>query len=92
VVAVETGRQIGRHALQNFLRPVPNLSGATRLSASEFQLQIAPGPVSSYIVERSQDLRQWLPLQTNVYGTVLHSDTSVAGADRRFYRTTIVAH
>ncbi|MCI0534568.1 MAG: vanadium-dependent haloperoxidase [Verrucomicrobiales bacterium] len=88
VVGVELGQRIARHALENFLRPVPHFTGAARLSTGEFQLHFNPGRSVSYVIETSGDLSQWMPWQTNIYGAILQNDPG-APADRRFFRALI---
>lgn len=88
VVGVEVGRNIARHAVANFLRPLPRLAGGAPPAAGGFQLQITSGPPFSYVVETSGDLGQWTPWLTNLYGAVLLTDPG-APADRRFYRAAL---
>ena len=84
-VAVEVGQRIARHAFQNFLRPVPNLTSGVRVNPGEFQLSLNTGRVFPYLIESSSDLLQWQPWQTNTYGIVLLTDPTAA-ASLRFYR------
>jgi hypothetical protein len=87
LTGLELGRTIAQNALANYLRPVPHFADVTR-KAGEFQLFLSPGRSLSYVIETSSDLAQWVPWQTNVYGAVLHTD-STPSADRRFYRTSL---
>lgn len=88
VVGVDLGRNIARHAVANFLRPLPRLAGGTPPAAGGFQLQVTSGPPFSYVVETSGDLAQWTPWLTNLHGAVLLTDPG-APADRRFYRAVL---
>jgi hypothetical protein len=90
LAGVELGRKIARNALTNFLRPVPHFTGAARLPAGEFQLQLEPGRNFTYVIQTSNDLAQWLPWKTNSYGIVIQTDVNAAAADRRFYRALIL--
>ena len=89
LVAVELGRKIAENALNNYLRPVPQFSGAARLNAGEFQLHLHPGRSVSYVIETSGDLSQWTPWQTNIYGSILRTDTDAGAVNQRFYRVLI---
>lgn len=85
VVAVETGRQIGRHAVQNYLRPVGALAAGPAPVAGAFQLSLGVGPARTYVIETSSDLAGWRPWQTNTYGVLQVTDPE--GVDgNRFYR------
>jgi hypothetical protein len=86
LVAVETGRQIGRHALRNFLRPLPLLTADGFPKPGEFQLSLSAGPAVNYIIETSNDLTTWLPWQTNTIGKIQFIDTNAVQAGPRFYR------
>lgn len=58
VVGVEMGRKIARHALANFLRPVPRLAGRA-LNTGEFQRDGCPhrgGKVSPWRAARTHTL------------------------------------
>ena len=90
VVGVETGREIARHAIQNFLRPVPRLATGAAPRSGEFQLSLITGPAVSYAVETSGDLLQWVPWQTHIYGTIQLTDSNAAGTDHRFYRAHLL--
>lgn len=85
---VELGRRIGRHAVANFLRPLPRLAGGTAPAAGGFHLQLTSRPPFSYVIETSGDLAQWAPWLTNLYGAVLLTDPD-APSDRRFYRAVL---
>jgi hypothetical protein len=89
VTGVEMGRNIAGHALENFLRPVPQFTGTAQPKPGEFQLHLNPGRAFSYVLETSGDLSQWTPWQTNALGVASHSDVAAGGADRRFYRALI---
>ncbi len=85
VVAVETGRQIGRHAVESFLRPVGRLAADRTPAAGSFRLSLEPGPARSYVIQTSRDLVEWQPWQTNTYGVIQFTDPDgLAGS--RFYR------
>jgi hypothetical protein len=84
VAGVELGRNIARHAVANFLQPVPRLARATP-ALEGFQIHLTSGRTSSYTVETTEDLIRWTPWLTNVYGTIELTDTNTAAA-RRFYR------
>ena len=88
LAGVEMGRNIARNALANCLRPVPRLVGSP-LSTGEFQLHLNQGRPLIYVLETSGDLIQWTPWQTNSLGVILHTDSSLGGSDRRFYRAMI---
>jgi len=88
VVGVELGRRIARHAVANFLRPIPRLASGAAQPASGFHLQFTPVRPLSFIVETSVDLSQWTPWLTNQYGLVLLTDPNPL-SDRRFYRSVL---
>jgi hypothetical protein len=88
-VAVNAGQRIAQNALQNFLRPVPNLISGSQLKAGQFQLNLTTGRVFQYVIESSNDLSVWQPWQTNLYGVLLNTD-SIPATDRRFYRTVLL--
>lgn len=85
VVAVETGRKIGRHAVENFLRPVGRLAADHAPAAGSFLLSLEPGPARTYVIQTSSDLVQWQPWTTNTYGVIQFNDPDLT-ADRQFYR------
>ena len=88
-VAAEVGRQIARHAFENYLRPVPVLSPGAPRQPAEFQLSLTTGRAVPFVVEASSDLVRWVPWRTNLYGTILQTDTNADAADRRFYRVLL---
>lgn len=90
LTGVELGRNIARYAMQNYLRPVPNLASGAWLNTGEFQLQLSTGRATPYVIETSSDLAQWAPWQTSSYGTILQTDTNAAAVDRRFYRVRLL--
>jgi hypothetical protein len=73
LAGVELGRNIARHALENFLRPLPRLAAGPP-APGQFQLQVTSGPPFSYVIETSGDLGQWTPWLTNLHGAVLLTD------------------
>jgi hypothetical protein len=85
VVAVETGRKIGWHAVENFLRPVGRLAADRAPAAGSFRLSLEPGPARTFVIQTSSDLVEWQPWNTNTYGVIEFNDRDSA-ADRRFYR------
>lgn len=89
-VGAEAGRRIARHALANFLRPLPNFARATQAKAGEFQLYLHQGRVFSYVIQTSGDLSQWTAWQTNLLGVIQHTDVNSNASDRRFYRALIL--
>ena len=86
LVGSDVGQRIARHALQNYLRPLPVLTPDAQANPGEFQFSFTSGPLASYVVERSNDLTQWLPVTTNIYGAFSFADVSVGDVDHRFYR------
>jgi hypothetical protein len=85
----DAGVKIARHAIENFLRPVPTLMTGAPANPGEFQLSFTTGPAVSHVVERSSDFVQWTPAQTNSYGLFQYVDPGAGGADQRFYRVTV---
>jgi len=77
-----------RFASAEWLRPLPD--GA---AGPEFTVCLQGVPSYRYLIEYSGDLRDWIPLQTNVLsGSRLEMrDTDVGGAPKRFYRARDVA-
>lgn len=51
------------------------------------ELRVNPPVGSPQILEASTDLKQWMPIQTNVVWTLPFVDPSHSNANRRFYRT-----
>lgn len=88
-VSAETGRQIARHSFQNYLRPLPRLATGPS-QPGEFTLLLQPDVPLRYAIERSSDLVQWLPWQTNTYGLIGFADTNAATLERRFYRALLL--
>jgi PAP2 superfamily len=88
MVGVELGRKIARHAIANFLRPIPRLAPGSLQPVGTFQLQFTPIRPLSYVVETSADLSLWTPWLTNQFGAVLLADPGTP-ADRRFYRAVL---
>jgi len=83
----EMGRQIARHAFQNYLRPVPRLRSGP-VQPGEFRLFLEQPSLTPFQVEVSSDLQQWQPWQSSLSGVLSLTDTNTA-ADRRFYRLTL---
>ncbi len=54
------------------------------------ELRVNPPVGSPQILEVSTDLKQWLPIQTNVVWTLPFVDSPDTNATRRFYRTSSV--
>ena len=77
-----------RFARAEWLRPVPDGG-----DGPEFRACLEGTPGYRYVIEYSGDLRDWLPLQTNVLsGSRLEiRDPGVGGAPKRFYRARDVA-
>jgi len=69
----------------------PLLCGAPAAS-SEFQVQLSGLPLQSYVIETSNDLKEWIPACTNVAsenGVLLWADPAAAVHSRRFYRAVV---
>lgn len=91
VAGIELGKNIARHAVANFLRPLPRVdagSSASSATPGEFRLHLTPGRMFHYTVESSGDLTQWTPWLTNFFGAVPLTDPNPPAA-RRFYRAVI---
>jgi hypothetical protein len=88
-VGADAGVKIARHAIENFLRPVPTLMTGVPANPGEFQFSFTTGPAVSYVVERSSDLVQWTPAQTNTYGLFQYTDPDAGGVDHLFFRVTV---
>ena len=89
VAGADAGVKIARHAIENFLRPVPTLMTGPPANPGEFQLGFTTGAAVFYVVEGSSDLVQWTPTQTNTYGLFQYADPGAGGVDHRFYRVTL---
>jgi len=88
LVGIELGKNIARHAVANFLRPLPRLAEGSLAAPGDFQIQLTPGRTFHYTVETSGDLTRWTPWLTNFFGTATFTDSN-APADRRFYRAVL---
>jgi hypothetical protein len=71
--------------------PPPLLSGNARLADGLFQLTLTGGEGSSYELQTSTNLVDWVTLETNgpFTGTLTLSDTNAAHYSHRFYRARI---
>ena len=62
----------------------PTLAGIS--GAGVFTFQVTGVSSNAYVVQATEDLIHWLPVQTNK-GTFIFTDTNAAAVPRRFYRT-----
>lgn len=72
--------EIGEGSVRPFLEVV-------RLEASGLVLALTARPGGAYVIEASEDLREWVPVATVVMGEAARRETTVpAEGPRRFYR------
>ncbi|HRI13820.1 MAG TPA: vanadium-dependent haloperoxidase [Verrucomicrobiota bacterium] len=84
---IDLGRRIARHALANYLRPLPRLAAKPRAPGQfEFLVDLHPAGPLSYAVESSNDLQEWRPWHTDILGITAFTDPDGIAEGRRFYR------
>ena len=86
VVGVATGRRIGRHAVDTFLRPLPSLAAGQTPGTGRFQLTLDSGRARTSVIQSSSNLVQWQPWKTNVLGVVTVTDGAALDGGHQFFR------
>jgi len=69
-------------------RPIMEFAG---LAGGQFTLEVMnPKPALPVVIEGGEDMMNWVPLSTNVGGTITYSEQVRASHDRRFYRAVFL--